>query len=311
MNDTELKTIQLRLEAIRHAITRSRFTLVISLIASIAVFVTTWNSYYSPDKGFVMQDYWSQDGAFPPGAQQARKEGIAKESITPPDDLTEVTDYAQQRLVSEWVTNQVISIGLLGIRISVSDLSIIGSAGLFIITVWLFLSIRRENRAIGTLLKHAYRIKDWDVQYMVYQGIVHYLVLIDFGRGDKPIDSFEEEQSKEIYHLPFLRSVVKCLFFLAPLSILFIIWTDYASLFRAAAPFRPSHSHLSNIIEWSEIKWLMWRDVFAFFLFLATAWISFKTIKFVTATGEVVNKFRVMLLETWPQSKENQPPGAP
>jgi hypothetical protein len=299
MKKVELLTIQLRLEGIRHSITRARFTLLISMIASIAIFVTAWNAYLSSDSFFGTLHYWSQDKMFTKEMQQDRMKEITDKTLATVTSPTQVTDYIQQQIVSEWVKNQIISVGLLGIRISVGDLSLIGSLSLFIISAWLFFSVRRENRAIGTLLKYGGRFQDWNVRYMIYQGIVHYLVLVDFGRGDKPISDFSHSEEGEIYHVPFIRGVVKLLFLLPPISILFSISMDVWTLFRQQSPFRPSEGRLWFILDPSDKYWLGGNLAVALFLFFLTTFYCLKTLKFTNATGEFINKFRKKLVKDW------------
>jgi hypothetical protein len=52
-----------------------------------------------------------------------------------------------------WVDTQVVSVALLGIKISVSDFAILGSAALFLCLFYLFLCERRENHEVGYLFQ--------------------------------------------------------------------------------------------------------------------------------------------------------------
>lgn len=318
MNDIELETIKLRLEGIRQSITRVRTTFLICIIASVAVFVTAWNAYLSWDKGFAMQPHWSEDKQFQDGERIERlKELIRKGQINEdplkaagvnaddldknkvsPAKLTEVTDYAQQQLVAEWVKNQIITVGLLGIRVSVNDLPVIGSLSLVIISVWFFYSARRENRAIGTLLRDAHTLKDWHVRYMVYQGIVHNLVLIDLGRGVKPISDYKKEESEEIRHLPVVSGALKILFYLPVLAIFFVLLMDILTLFYLPAPLRPSHKSLGGIIPaavWLKVGAM---EGIAFLLLLLTAFLCRKVREFVNATEALMKEYRADLKES-------------
>lgn len=302
MKDVELMTIQLRLEGIRQAITRARFTLLVAIIASIAIIIPVWNAYLSPDSEFVTQLHWSHDEQFTAEKLKELQRNEADSEIRKLEatNPTEVTDHAQKELVSEWVKNQIISVGLLGIRVSVADLSVLGSLSLFIISVWLFFAIRRENRAIGTLLRDAYLSKDWnwDERYMIYQGIIHHLVFLDFGRGDQPIDDFEKEESDEIYHMPLLRTLVKSLFFLPPFAITLVIIMDVLTLCCLDAPFRPSHTPLWEILGRSDFIWAAGTDGFAFLLFIFTSIICWKSLKFTTATSTLLYNYRARLKES-------------
>jgi hypothetical protein len=314
MDDIQLETIKLRLEGIRQSIARSRTTFLISTIMSVAIFVTAWNAYLSWDSGFVMQPYWSEDTLFTEDERINRLKDLQEkaridinklkeagvdtallENKIDPNNLTGVTDYAQQQLVAEWVKNQIITVSLLGIRVSVSDLPVIGSLSLVIISIWFFYSVRRENRAIGTLLRDAYRLKDWHVRYMVYQGIVHNLVLIELGRGTKPIYDFKKEESDDIKHLPIVTGALKVLFYLPPLSILFVVIMDVLTLFYFAAPFRPSHKSLAGIIPPGVWIKVIAMESIAIALLLLTAFLCQKIRGFINATEALLKNYRLEL----------------
>lgn len=308
MENTELLTIQLRLEGIRQAITRARYTFLASIVASIAILITAWNAYLSDINHLATQHYWSQDSRFTKDIQEQRRQAIVAATIIGENDIktaTPVTDYVQQQIVAEWVKNQVISVSLLGIRVSAGDLATIGSLSLFIISVWLFSSMRRENRAIGTLLIYADKIQDWNLRYMIYQGIAHHLVLVDFKHGDNPISDFERSGKEEISHVPFIRGIVQLLFLLPSIAILFVITMDIWTLFREISPFRPSNVRVWDALTPSDTKWLVGGVIFALILFALTTLYCIKILKFANATGNVLDKFRQKLLCEW------KPPGQP
>jgi len=311
MDTIELETIKLRLEGIRQAITRSRFTFLVSTIASVAIFVTAWNAYLSWDNEFAMQTHWSADKLFTGDERTERLKVIARElkidpnslkeiGIKPEDisqkidskELTQVTDYAQQQLVSEWVKNHIITVGLLGIRVSVNDLPVLGSMSLFIISIWFYYSVRRENRAIGTLFRDSCRLKDWQVRYMVYQGIVHHLVLIDFASGHRPIYDYTEEESENIKDRPFISSALRILFYLPVISILFVISMDMLTLLYFAAPFRPSHKPLWHILDmWDWIKVGAMESVALMFM-VSTGFLCRRIREFIDATETLLKSYR-------------------
>ena len=306
MNTIDLETIKLRLEGIRQAITRSRFTLLVLTITAGAIFVTAWNSYLSWDMGFVSQPHWSHDKNFSAEKRAERTKDIQSETSNvgsaptnvDPKDLTAVTDFAQQRLADEWIKNRIITVGLLGIRVSVDDLPVLGSLSLWIITIWLFYSVRRENRAIATLLRDSHRLKDWHVRYMVYQGIVHQLVLLDLGRGNRPIADFKTEESTDGDTLPVLRAAVIFLFYLPTVSIFFVVFMDILTLFYFPAPFRPSHEPLWRLLTlWDWIK-VGSMEALALALLAFTTFLSYRVRGFLAATERLIKDYRLELKKT-------------
>lgn len=187
----------------------------------------------------------------------------------------------QEQAISEWIKNRTVSIGLLGIRIDATDFAVVGSFSLVVITVWFFFSVRRENRAIVTLLRDVH--EDWkngklnlEVCKMVYYGIVNSLVFIDLRGGDAPIGGLEKPElldnekiqtieSNETLeksninfknNTPFARKIIRFITFLPPITIFFIIATDVLSLLMIS-PYRDLHKPLWVIIsehnKWFEI----------------------------------------------------------
>ena len=350
VEDIELETIRMRLDGVRQSITRARTTLLISTIAAGAIFITAWNAYLSWDRGFIEQPYWSRDSRFghterlnrvvelqkqarinaeklkEEDIKAAEAEGIDPSSLPDikvdmkidPKSLTSVTDYAQQQLAAEWIKNQIITVSLLGIRISVNDLPVIGSLSLLIICIWFFYSARRENRAIGTLLRDSYPLKsypskDWHVGYMIYQGIVHHLVLIDLGRGIKPMVDYTIEESDNSQHPQrkgkgrslrdqatrfinyLVRRALALLFYLPPISIAFVIGMDILTLLYFDAPFRPSHKPLIDIITPKDKVKVFAMEALAFLLLLATTILCRKVRTLIRATETMLKAYRAEL----------------
>lgn len=123
-------------------------------------------------------------------------------------------------IANDWIHNQNITISVLGVNVNVDQFSLFGSLTLLIISFWMLFSMRRENRAIITLLRDVRedihhpkiryssddlkdnKFKDdyWDMANLAYQGIVHNLVFIHTGQSDRPMtkeDIFKNKVSGE------------------------------------------------------------------------------------------------------------------
>jgi hypothetical protein len=314
MRPIELETIKIRLEGVRLAIGRCRFAFFVSMIASVAIIVTVWNAYMSPDAEFALQPHWSHDKQFTAEMLKSRLDNPTDARKLSPDKVTEVTDQVQQEIVSEWVKNQVVSVGLLGIRVSVEDFSVLGSLGLLVTAMLLFYCVRSENISIGNLLKHAPKFKEWDDRYLVYQGIVPHLIFLDLGHSNKPIEEFEnpDSLSPKVRIVPFK---IKILLMLPAFTILLIVIADLWTLFRAPNPFRPSGLPLWRILDKHELQWLVTTDAFALLFFLFALIMCIKILKYATASGQLIEKFRTHLLvtcdTTGPRTLANQPSKQP
>ena len=70
--------------------------------------------------------------------------------------LFNVRTKQEGNISEEWIQNQNINISLLGVHVNVDQFSLFGSATLMIISFWMLFSLRRENRAIVTLLRDVY-----------------------------------------------------------------------------------------------------------------------------------------------------------
>lgn len=316
MKDIELETIKLRLEGVRLAISRSRFAFIVSMIASVAIIVTVWNASMSSDSGFARQPYWSHDRQFTPEMRKLRLEILSGQLKLPPErvtdsKVTEVTDQVQREILSEWIKNQTISVGLLGIRIGVEDFAVLGSLGLMITAMMLFYSVRNENITIGNLFKHAHKFKDWDDRYLVYQGIVSHLIFLDLGDLNKPIDDFE--QPTDVRKVPLTPFRVKVLLWLPALTILLVVAADMWRLFFAPNPFRPSGLPLWTILDGSELRLRLAYDAIALLFGIWAAVICRQIVRYATASANLIKKFRSSLLDTvghiggGPRSLSNTP----
>jgi hypothetical protein len=97
-------------------------------------------------------------------------------------------NYNRKLLLSEWVKNSVVSVGLLGIRVATNDLAVIGGVALSIITIWFFFNVRRENREIWSLFRDLHYSKnlDWEIKYMAYQVVEQSMIFLETGKNDQP-----------------------------------------------------------------------------------------------------------------------------
>jgi len=183
-NEIDNNDIQIRLEAAKEALKRSRFAFFASTVVSLAIIITVYNATFSYYRMFPIKGQWEEESKLSPEAR--------------------VTQQMQKTLMDEWVRSTTITISLLGIRIGVSDLAALGTLGLLIISIWFFPTVRRENRVIGSLLK-ATKKEPLQIRNMIFSGIVSYLVFADIGKGRYPIDRLVEP----VYRISPLANICK------------------------------------------------------------------------------------------------------
>jgi hypothetical protein len=206
---------------------------------------------------------------------------------------TNPVDEAQKQVVAEWVKNQTITTGLIGVRIGISDAAVIGALSLFVITIWLYFTLRRANRTIGYLLRDVRR-ETYDLQNLIFHGIAARLVFSDIGRGDQPMRSLAA--APDAQNVPFVRFAVKILFFIPAATIFFVILMDVLSLFYFSSPFRTSHEPLVRIINaspdaagiWTQI--VVW-ELLALTLGVLTVILCWKGLEFERGTEQVIRQF--------------------
>ena len=138
------------LEACSHAINRARYVFAIINIAGIAILAALFNSTL-------------------PWLRNAIER--AKLAIPPPDHLPFIKHTMYEEL---WT----ISIPLLGIKFSVFDVSVIGSTCLFVLALWYYYSVRRENQVVHIVVGEANSAlaESKECARYLYHGIAHYFV---------------------------------------------------------------------------------------------------------------------------------------
>ena len=98
----------------------------------------------------------------------------------------ELVAEMQKVLLKNWVESMLINVPVLGIRFSISDASVIGSASLTVIAIWLFYTLRRENHAIGQLL-HLAKDESQNTKAFVYHGVSATQVFATTSKYDEPL----------------------------------------------------------------------------------------------------------------------------
>lgn len=263
-----LKTIKIRLAAVKESVNRARFAFLVSTIASLAIITAAWNAYGSWYRGFALREL--------PYAAQA----------------TDVVDEAQKQIISEWIKNQTIAIGPLGIRIGISDAAVVGAFGLCVIAIWFYFSMRRANRVIGFLLIET-KNKSPEIQMMIFFSIATSLIFSDIGGGDQSIDNLESPPPKD--NDPIVRKAVRILFYLPALTIFAVVILDILSIWFLSSTFRAGHHPLWSILKNADIKtWIqiiVW-EALAIGLGILTCRFCYKIDKFERDIGTIVRDYR-------------------
>lgn len=131
INDIELKTIEKRLDGIKEGIQRLRTILIITTVASSAIFFVLFNSNLSRVHSMALAE---------------RNNKVQSEGRT-------FAELGKEVLLSDWYRSRNIQVNFLGVSVNVTDLPIVGSLTFTVITIWYFYSYRQTNRAIVGILE--------------------------------------------------------------------------------------------------------------------------------------------------------------
>jgi hypothetical protein len=206
----------MRIAYVEEAAKRSRWVFAASIIASIAILGTAWNSAPFGLYEFA-SDMWDS--------------GFAEN--VPTSEL-------QKALLKAWVESLFVSIPLFGIRFSVNDIWFLGTAALFIVAIWEFYGARRENHLIGSLFRDV-ACEDERTRTYVFYGVCGTQVFATLTDDDLPLTSIEHKAPLQI---PGLRPVLWLLSYLPAVVIFAAVAADLATVFWWGAPFRTDHKSL-------------------------------------------------------------------
>ena len=123
------ESIAARLEGAKASQAQIRFTMSVMAIISMMMLIAAYNAYLSYDYNWILKEKERQF-----------------ETKDVPSILTE-------QALKDWAASRIVQISPLGIRVSIDDVAVLGSACLFVLSLWLVLVTRRENHTIGLLLQ--------------------------------------------------------------------------------------------------------------------------------------------------------------
>lgn len=137
------ESISARLEAAKAAQAQLRLTLGTMAVISVMMLIASYNAYLSYDYQWIVRDNCTRPTPNPsPG----------------PDDplvsaVNPASDGLKEQAYRDWASSRTVMISLLGVRVSVDDAAVLGTAVLCVLSFWLLLVVRRENHTIGFLLR--------------------------------------------------------------------------------------------------------------------------------------------------------------
>ena len=301
VDEVELKTIELLISAVKEATHRSRAVFVIITVVCSMILFGLWNVMLSWERGIATRPLSDQDELarteYNNDACKTEEE-IKKERQ---GILAKIREN-QKTATDEWIKNLYVSVGILGIRVSVHDLSVMGSFSLVVIMIWYYFVQRRENRAIASLFLYCMdemKRKELTngILKLAYEGVVQNIVFIDMGGGDKPISNLKNESSTPESNT-FVRYVLALITFLPPFTIAMIVVSDMSSLFigsYARVDFNSVWSTLRFPEHLVEVFKIIFYELFAIGCLVYTLYLCRKCRAFSKATSLIIRDFKQLL----------------
>ena len=106
-------------------------------------------------------------------------------------ERSEIKKKLHEEYIGKWVDSIYVDIPVLGVKVSGSDSSVVGSVAMAILSVWVFFSARRENHLVHLVLSDARRaIADPMAKRRLLRGIVASQVLSPTSTDDTPHAAF-------------------------------------------------------------------------------------------------------------------------
>jgi hypothetical protein len=143
------ESITARLEGARTSQAQIRRTLGILAVVSMMMMIASYNAYLSYDYNWIIESRSRQLEV-----EKRQVEKATSPATTEPRFATErVAQVLTDQALKDWAASRTVLIPLIGIRVSIDDAPVLGSAVLSVLSLWLVLGARRENHTINSLLR--------------------------------------------------------------------------------------------------------------------------------------------------------------
>jgi hypothetical protein len=154
------QSVAARLEGVKTAQAQTRLTLGTMAVISVMMLIASYNAYVSYDYNWLVRRNCPEEILTARNEQEKEKEEdkteLARELQVLGElskDIVDRNKALTEHSMKEWASSRTVMISLLGIRVSVDDAAVLGTAVLFFLSLWLFLAARRENHTTGFLLR--------------------------------------------------------------------------------------------------------------------------------------------------------------
>ena len=272
--------LRARIDGAAQAQKRSRTAFLASTIMSLAILIAMWNAYFSWYRGFLFK-------------ASVPSTNITLEAQKTPE--VQRTLEAQKTLIDEWVRNREITMPILGIKAGVGDGAVVGSVSLYVICIWVLLSMRRENHIIGILLNDTTSCPE-SIRNIVFHGIVAFAVFTTVSNFDAPIKKLNQQPTESRSWLT--RGTYKILIALPAITIFLIMAMDVISIRFLGAPFREGNQALWWTLTREDWTKRAFMEAVCLLLLIPTAILCVRTIGYNDGTQSVLQEYEKGLSST-------------
>lgn len=206
-------------------------------------------------------------------------------------DISKLT-IPQSELLRLWTKSTYIELPIINVPIQISDAAVIISLAFFILVIWLFFSVRRENHVVGkSLMLAVSENASNELKKQIYYGITFSNLFSSISDRDDPITSltYKEPETKARRSV---RPLIKFVFFAPALCIFLIITFDILSLFAIESSFRsPYLDSLINELKFGDIFKIVIMEFVALVFGVSCIFLGYQSWIFEKETNNLLKEF--------------------
>lgn len=302
------ESITARLEGAKASQAQTRFTLGTMAVISMMMLIAVYNAYLSYDYDWIISE--------PERQLEVRKisETFTEEQKKYKAETEKISGILRDQALKDWASSRIVLISLLGIRVSVDDVAVLGSAVLLVLSLWLLLVTRRENHTIGFLLRHTdtprsdssldpsvnpsigsqRKMYSSEERWLIFHTINSNSFFVTLDRSLASVHSLDGPNPLKASANSGFRGwmnkvgfgLVRSFFFWFPVIASFIVFCLDRWSYRIRDPFDP-------LFDYPEIGTFFWRSLAVFFVcWIPLMFFCRKSSQYSRATEKVLREYK-------------------
>lgn len=253
-----------RLDAAKLVAGRFRAILFTNLLAFCIVALGSYNASYSWLRYFVLINHW------------------------PGPALTETNRILQEKLITEWLDTQVLSVPLIGLKVAWTDVPLPGSIVLMVLSAISLQSARQQNGVFVSFLRET-TTKSVEVRRGIYHALAAALLFAPGRYRSQAIGAQHRRGLDQKRRLP--SPLLLFMIFAPPFAILAMVVTDFLQVMVLNSPFRLGHEVLWQHMWWSEKRQFLLLEVGPVSMTLLSLYFCSRAKRCVVATMSALQRY--------------------